>query len=139
MTRKTYTIPIAYANIASSATSTVSQVAVDLANYFPVGKREIKFVIAVTTDSTITAAANVTILEGASTASANSTSTVFTNVTAYDGSTLTYTSTADTSTAFEAYGMVTKRYLMVRYNAAQATSGSKIGIVVCAQPLVRAA
>lgn len=131
-TQTHYAVSLLGLTIASSATATASPATIDLGDYFPVGKREVKFCVAIVTNSTITAAANVTILEGDSTASANSTSTSLSSVKAQDGSSLTWTSTADTSVSFETHGFLTKRYLTVRYNAGQATTGSAIGIAVFA-------
>lgn len=123
-------------SIASSATSTSAGSAVDLANYFPVGKREIKFVIAsVQSPSSSTGfVANVTIQEGDST-----TTTSFTNVLAYDGSTLTFTNTDGVSNIVERHGIVTKRYIRALYNSGQATSGSNFALAAMAFPIVRAA
>lgn len=122
--------------IASSATSTVGGTAVDLANYFPVGKREIKFVLSsIQAPTTSTGfVANITVQESTST-----TTTDFTNVLAYDGSTVTKTNTDGVSHTTEFHGIVTKRYIRAIYNTGQATSGSNFAIVVNAFPLVRAA
>jgi hypothetical protein len=122
--------------IASSATSTSAGSAVDLANYFPINKREVKFVIAsVQAPTTSTGfVANVTIQESDST-----TTTAFTNVLAYDGSTLTVSNTDGTHLLVERHGIVTKRYVRALYNSGQATSGSNFALAVAAFPLVRAA
>jgi hypothetical protein len=91
--RSTLMVSLLSVAIASSATSTSAGSAIDLANYFPVGKREVKFVIAsVQAPTTSTGfVANVTIQESDST-----TTTAFTNVLAYDGSTLTVSNTDGT-------------------------------------------
>jgi hypothetical protein len=122
--------------VASSATSTVGAAAVDLANYFPVGKREVKFVIAsVQAPTTSTGfVANVTIQECDSTATAS-----FTNVLTYTGSTLTVSNTDGVNYGAEHYGIVTKRYVRALYNTGQATSASNFALFVAAFPLVRAA
>lgn len=121
--------------VAASATATAAGSAVDLADYFPVGKREVKFVIASLLASTTTGfVANVTIQEGDST-----TTTTWTNVLAYDGSTLTITNTDATHYWAEKNGIVTKRYVRALYNAGQATTGNTITIAVAALPFVRAA
>jgi hypothetical protein len=130
-------VPLAYANILSSATSTVSLASVDLGPYFNVGKREVKFVVALTSLSTLTTYANVTILEGTAASTASSTSSLFTTVLGADGSSATWTSTADTNALFEWHGVVTKRYLTVRYNGTTST-GSTWGVMVCALPQTRA-
>ena len=122
--------------IAASATATVGGTAIDLADYFPVGKREIKFVVAsVQAPTTSTGfVANVTIQECDSTATAS-----FTNVVTYTGSTVTITNTDGVSHVTEFHGIVTKRYVRALYNAGQATTGSNFALSVVAFPFVRAA
>lgn len=134
--RTTRMLEVLKTTIASSATSTVGGTAVDLANYFPVGKREIKFVVAAMLATTSTGfAANITIQECDSTATAS-----FTNVLSYDGSTLTKTlpSTDATHEVLELHGLVTKRYIRALYNSAQATTGDTHALIVLAFPAVRA-
>lgn len=134
--RNTAMVTLLKVAIASSATSTAGGSAVDLADYFPVGKREVKFVISSLLASTTTGfAANVTIQECTSTATAD-----FTNVLAYDGSTLTRTlpSTDATQEVLELHGLVSKRYVRALYNSGQATTGNTITIAVLAFPHVRA-
>lgn len=116
----------------SSDTSTAVPTAVDLANYFPVGKREVKFLVAVTNPSTsLGAAATVTLQQSTSTST-----TGFTNILAYDGSTLTFTSTVNASSAFETHGIVTQRYIRALYVGTTST-GTTLGVVVFALPMVR--
>lgn len=136
-TRNTLGVEVLKITIASSVTSTAGSTAVDLANYFPVGKREIKFAVGMLLGTTSTGiAANVTIQECESTATAS-----FTNVLAYDGSTLTATlpSTDATHEILALNGMVNYRYIRATYNAAQATTGNTISLFVLAFPHVRAA
>src|SRR3989304_5353856 len=133
--RNTLMVQLLKTVISSSATSTVGGAA-DLADYFPVGKREVKFVLATLLSSTSTGfTANMTVQECDSTATAS-----FTNVLAYDGSTLTKTmpSTDATPEVLELHGMVTKRYLRILYNTGQATSGITVTLNAMAFPLVRA-
>lgn len=121
--------------ISSSATSTVGGTAIDLKDYFPVGKREIKFVLGLILSATSTGfSANMTVQECASTATAS-----FTNVLTYDGSTLTKSmpSTDATHEFLELHGFVTKRYVRILYNAGQATTGITIGLFAAAFPIVR--
>lgn len=121
--------------IASSATSTVGGSAVDLKDYFPVGKREIKFTLACMLSATSTGfTANLTIQQCDSTATAS-----FENVLAYDGSTLTKTmpSTDATHEILELHGIITKRYVRVLYNSGQATTGITMPLAVLAFPMVR--
>lgn len=134
--RSTLLVSLLNVSIASSATSTSAGSAVDLANYFPVGKREIKFVVASVHSPTTSTGfvANVTIQECDSTATAS-----FTNVVTYTGSTLTFTNTDGVNLLSEGYGIVTKRYVRALYNSGQATSGSNFALTAAAFPLVRAA
>lgn len=133
--RSTRLVSMLTAVIASSVTSTAAGSAVDLAPYFPVGKREVKFVIASMLATTSTGyAANVTIQECDTTSTAD-----FTNVLAYDGSTLTITNTDATQYFASLHGIVNKRYVRALYNAAQATTGNTLTLVVAALPVVRAA
>ena len=133
---KTVGIPLAYANILSSSTSTSSIAAVDLGPYFSVGKREVKFVIALTSLSTLTTTAAVTLVQGSSASTANSTSSAMSTILGIDGSSGTFTSTADTSAAFEWHGFVTSRYIQARYIGSTST-GSTWGVTVFALPVVR--
>lgn len=134
--RSTLLVSLLNVSIASSATSTSAGSAVDLANYFPVGKREIKFVVASAMSPTTSTGfvANVTIQECDSTATAS-----FTNVVTTTGSTLIFTNTDGVNLLSEGYGIVTKRYVRALYNSGQATSGSNFALVAAAFPLVRAA
>ena len=134
--RNTLMVQLLKTVVSSSATSTVGGAAVDLADYFPVGKREVKFVLATLLSSTSTGfTANMTVQECDSTATAS-----FTNVLAYDGSTLTKTmpSTDATHEVLELHGMVTKRYLRILYNTGQATTGITVTLNAMAFPHVRA-
>src|SRR3990172_11508525 len=119
--------------IAASATATVGGTAVDLANYFPVGKREIKFVLAAVQAPTTSTGfvAIMTVQECDSTATAS-----FTNVVAADGSTVTKTNTDGVNHVTEFHGFVTKRYVRVLYNAGQATTGSNFALTAVAFPVV---
>jgi hypothetical protein len=134
-TRSFVAVNMLTAVIASSATSTSAGSAVDLANYFPVGKREIKFIVGSLLATTSTGfVANVTIQESDST-----TTTSFTNVVAYDGTTLTVVNTDASQLLTSVHGLVTKRYVRALYNAGQATTGNTISLAVLALPMVRAA
>lgn len=121
-------------SVASSATATSAGSAVDLADYFPVGKREVKFVLASVQSPTTSTGfvAIMTIQENDSTATAS-----FTNVTGVDGSTVTKTNADGVSHVTEFHGFVTKRYIRVLYNTGQATSGSNFALVALAFPIVR--
>lgn len=134
-TRNIFTISMLNTSIAASATATAAGSAIDLANYFPVGKREIKFILAAIQSPTTSTGfvANMTVQEGDST-----TTTTWVNVLAYDGSTLTKTNTDGVSHITELHGIVTKRYVRILYNAGQATTGSNFALVAVALPFVRA-
>jgi hypothetical protein len=132
-TRSMFGVALVSTAILSSDTSTAVPTAVDLANYFPVGKREVKFIVAVTNPSTtLGAAVTVTLQECASTATAS-----FTNIVDYAGTTATWTSGVNTSTAFEFNGIVTKRYVRAIWTASTST-GTTLGVVAMAFPFVRA-
>lgn len=132
-TRSMYGVSLRALNILSSDTSTAVPTAVDMANYFPVGKREVKFVVSIINSSTsLGAAASVVIEECASTSTAS-----FTTVLAYDGSSASFTSTANVSTIFEFNGIVNYRYLRARVVGTTST-GANLGIGVMALPIVRA-
>ena len=128
-------VSITSAALLSSATSTAVVTAVDLANYFPVGKREIRFVVSVITSSTALGNA----LGGLVIEQCDSTSTAsFEQVYAVDGSTATFALAANAvsySTWFDAN--ITKRYVRTRYTGTTSTGGV-IAIDVVALPLVRA-
>lgn len=119
----------------SSDTSTAVVTAVDLANYFPVGKREVLFDVAMITSSTSLGNAATLVIE-----ECDSTSTAsFTQCLAVDGSTATFSLSANAvslSTYF--YVNVTKRYVRTRYVGTTSTGGT-IALSVIAHPLVRAA
>lgn len=120
-------------SIGASATATAAGSAVDLADYFPVGKREIKCVIGIILGTTSTGfVANVTLQECDSTATAS-----FTNCTQIDGTTVTKTNSDASHALSEFHAFVTKRYVRALYNAGQATTGNTVGIVVALFPLVR--
>ena len=133
---KTLGVPIAYATILSSSTSTASIAAVDLGPYFSVGKREVKFCVALVSDSTLTTTATVTLLQGSSASTANSTSSLMSTILGIDGSSGVFLSTADTIYAAEWHGFVTSRYIQARYIGSTST-GSKWSVVVFALPVVR--
>lgn len=133
--RSTIFVSLLSATVAASATATAAGSAIDLADYFPVGKREVKFIVASLLATTSTGfVANVTIQECDSTATAS-----FTNVLAYDASTLTITNVDATHYWGQLHGLVTKRYVRALYNMGQATTGNTITLAVAALPFVRAA
>jgi hypothetical protein len=134
-TRSVFPVKITNVNLLSSDTSTAVVTAVDMANYFPVGKREVRFVVAITTSSTTlgNALGGLVIEECASTATAS-----FSQIYSVSGSTATFALAANAvsySTWFD--GFVNYRYLRTRYTGTTSTGGH-IGINVIALPLVRA-
>ena len=134
-TRSILPVNINKVSLLSSDTSTAVVTAVDLANYFPVGKREIRFLVSMVTSSTSLGNAVTLVLE-----QGESTSTTgFTQVYAADGSTATFSLAANAvsfSTWFDAN--ITQRYVRTRYVGTTATGGT-IAILVNALPMVRAA
>lgn len=131
-TRGTLAVSLVSTALLSSDTSTAVPTAVDLANYFPVGKREVKFVVAVTNPSTtLGATATITLQQCASTSTAS-----FTNLVDYAGSTATYTPSANTSGVQEFNVPVTQRYVRAIWTGTTST-GTTLGIVAIALPMVR--
>lgn len=131
-TRSVYGLPILYAGMLSSATSTAVPTAYDMGDYFPAGKRSVKFCVGITNGTTsLGGAVTLTLEECASTATAS-----FTTILGPDGSSGTWTSTANASTAFEWHGVVNYRYIRAKYVGTTST-GDHLGIVVFALPIVR--
>jgi len=134
-TRSSLAVEVVTTSLLSSATSTAVPTAIDLANYFPVGKREVKFLVAFVTSSTALGNAATVILEEATSTS----TTAFTTIVDAAGAGGTYTLAANAlSNVAEANLFVSKRYIRARYVGTTSTGGT-IGIVVTAFPLVRAA
>lgn len=130
-------VPVVLSNVLllSSDTSTSVPTAVDLANYFPVGRREVMFTVNFIPGSTALGVTGTTIIEENDSTS----TTTFTSVLTYSGSTLTVTSTANSvNTLTSLYGVVTKRYLRAR-NVGSTSTGSTLGLCVVAFPMVRVA
>lgn len=115
-----------------SSTSTSIGATIDLANYFNVGKRELKFVLSHVWASTVAATAEtVTIYCEELDSSASAASTV--SGTAL--STVTVTSTAGGSAVVEINALVSKRYIRARAIASAATG--LFGVAACVLPLRR--
>lgn len=135
-TRSSLMVTLLQTTIASSVTSTAAGSAVDLANYFPVGKREVKCVLGVTLGTTTTGfTANLTLQQGDST-----TTTTWNNVLTYTGSTVTITSGDGAHALTEFHGIITSRYVRALYNGGQATTGGPaLTFVAMVFPIVRAA
>src|SRR5512138_646850 len=117
---------------AGGSTSTTVGVTIDLANYFNLGKRELKFIISHCWGSTVAATAEtVTIYceEMDSTASAGST------VAGTALTTVTVTSAAGGEATTEINAMVTKRYVRAKAVASAATGF--FGVAVVALPIRR--
>ena len=134
-TRSFVGVSLTNISLLSSDTSTAVPTATDLAPYFPVGKREIKFLVNFIPSSTsLGITATATLQQNTSTST-----TTFTNVIAADGSTVTWTSTANSvPTLTESHALITMRYVRVLYTGATSTGGT-IAIAVNALPSVRAA
>lgn len=133
--RSVFPVTLLSTNYVSSATSTAVPTAVDLGDYFPVGRREVLFtVFAAQGTTTLGCTQTVIIEECASTATAS-----FTSVLDRSGSTLTWTTTANAiPLSTFAFGIVNYRYLRARYVGAT-TTGDYLTLNVVALPLVRAA
>lgn len=133
-TRSILPVSLLSTNYVSSATSTAVPTAVDMANYFPVGRREVLFVVfAAQGTTTLGCVQTVTIEECASTATAS-----FTSVMNLAGTTATWTTTANAvplSTWF--FGVLNYRYLRARYVGAT-TTGDVNTLSVMVLPIVRA-
>ena len=133
-TRNVIPVSLLSTNALSSATSTAVPTAVDLANYFPVGRREILYVVSIAAGTTtLSATATLTLEECASTSTAS-----FTSILNAAGSTATWTTTANsvpTNTSF--YGISNYRYVRARYVCSTST-GDYVILNVTALPLVRA-
>ena len=134
--RSSLMVTLLQTTIASSVTSTAAGSAVDLANYFPVGKREVKCVLGVVLGTTTTAfTASVTLQQGDST-----TTVTWTNVLTYSGSTVTLTNGDAAHALTEFHGIITSRYVRAIYNGGQATTGGpSLGVIAAVFPIVRAA
>jgi hypothetical protein len=134
-TRSILPVTVNAVMVLSSATSTAVVTAVDLANFFPVNRREVRFVVSVITSSTSLGNALTVLLEECDSTS----TTAFTQVLAVDGSTASFPLAANAvsfSTYFDA--AITKRYIRTRYVGTTSTGGT-IALSVVALPLVRAA
>lgn len=134
--RSVLPVSVTKAMLLSSATSTAVETAVDLADYFPVGKREVRFVVSVITSSTSlgNALGGLVIEECPTTSTAS-----FTQAYGADGSTATFALAANAvsySTYFDV--AVNYRYVRTRYTGTTSTGGT-IAIDVVALPIVRAA
>ena len=134
-TRDVLPVSLLSTNYLSSLSSTAVPTAVDMANYFPVGRREVLFVVTAAFGTTIGSNTQTVVIEEcASTATAS-----FTTVKDYAGSSATWTTTANsvpTSTFF--YGVVNYRYLRARYVGGGAATGDFGILNVLAIPIIRA-
>lgn len=134
--RSSLMVTVLQAVIASSVTSTAGGGAVDLANYFPVGKREVKTVLGITLGTTTTAFLATIALQQSDT----TTTTDFSNVVNPDGSTITLTNGQGAHALTEFHAVITKRYVRATYVGGQATTGGpSLGFMAAIFPLVRAA
>lgn len=133
-TRSNLPVNINKVMLLSSDTSTAVVTAVDLANYFSVGKREIMFTCAFVPSSTSLGIGATVVLEQSDSTSTTS----FTQVYAQDGSTGSFTHSSNAvASANTFYGVVNSRYVRTRYVGTTSTGGT-IAIVVNAFPIVRA-
>jgi len=124
---------------ATTSTSSASGGAIDLANYFPVGRREVKFVIAAYNQSTQTV--TLDIQQCASTATASFTNCFIAGTTSTAEYTLTAgTTVAGITTLFEVNAEVDYRYVRVLWTQTASTdTGKYSGFMAAVLPRVRAA
>jgi hypothetical protein len=131
-TRNTYAIGALNDEVAS--TSTTVGIAIDLANYFNVGKREIKFIVATNWGSTVAATAETVTVYFAESDSTSSVASTSTDWTALSGATVTSGVGEDAVT--EVMSLVSKRYVHAR--AVCSTSATAIfGVAAIILPMRR--
>ena len=139
-TRDHFAVPIVWRKSTSAAGATAQSVGVDMAPYFPVGRRSVKFLVSYIAATTVAdETVKLTLQECATLTSEASTSTSPTNILLTDGTTATWTSTAAASSGFEIEAVLNYRYVNVGYNNASTSSGGSYSIIVAALPIVRAA
>jgi hypothetical protein len=117
----------------SSSTSTAVPTAVDLANYFDVGRREVQFIYNIGFGTTtLSGTANLILEECASTATAS-----FTTILNSAGSSANFTTTANSVPVAGSFvGIVNYRYIRARYVGSTST-GDTFVIFATALPHVR--
>lgn len=133
-TRSVFPVSLLSTNMLSSATSTAVPTNYDMSNYFPVGRREVLFVVNIGFGTTTLGGTATLVIEE----SASSATTGFTSVLSVSGSTATWTTTANAvplSTYF--YGYVNYKFLRARYVGSTST-GDYAVLNVVALPIVRA-
>lgn len=133
--RSVLPVTILSTNLLSSITTTAVPSAIDMANYFPVGRREVLFVVTIASGTTTVAGGQVVIIEE----NDSTTTTSFTSVKDYSGSTATWTTAANAvplSTYF--YGVLNYRYLRARTVGTTVTGPDYNIVNIIACPIVRA-
>jgi hypothetical protein len=134
-TRDVLPVSINQVMLLSSDTSTAVVTAVDLANYFPVGKREVIFTCAFVPSSTSLGIAATVVVEQSDSTSTTS----FVAVNNAAGSALSFSHSANAVASLNTlYGVVNSRYVRTRYVGATSTGGT-IALSVNVLPIVRAA
>src|SRR5512146_1786759 len=134
--------PINLANkivLSTAATSTVSDAATDFGPYFNVGRREVKFLVEMTNSpiSSATGVITLTLLQGSTAATANST-IAYTTIPGGDRSSGTFTiSSGTSSTAFEWNGLVSSRYVQARVVGTTSDVVTSYSVIVWALPVSR--
>jgi hypothetical protein len=131
-TENTYAIGALNDEVAS--TTTAVGIAIDLANYFSVGKREVKFIVATNWGSTVAATAETVTVYFAESDSTSSVASTSTDWTAISGATVTSAVGGEATT--ECNALVSKRYVHAR--AVCSTSATAIfGVAAIILPLRR--
>lgn len=141
MAGNTFAISLGSNVIVSSTDTTAVPTAVDLANYFPVGKRSVKFVVTGVNNSTLAVGATIYLEECESTATASfSTMKIAGSTSSAYYVMSTAATTAYASTIFEVNCVVNYRYIRARsYVTTTSTGPATTVVTVVAIPRVRAA
>ena len=124
----------------TAASATTSDAATDFGPYFNVGRREVKFLVSLYNSpiSSATGIITLTLMQGSSASTANSTSTLMATIPGGDGSSATWTiSSGTSSTIFEWNGLVSSRYVQARVSGTTSAVVTTYAVTVFALPIVR--
>lgn len=132
------TVALVSTTFGTTSTSASAGSAIDLSNYFPVGRREVKFVVAAYNQSTI--ALTIDIQQCASTATASFTNCFLAGTTSTAETTTSVgTTVAGITTVFEQNVQVDYRYVRLYWaQAASTDTGKYSGITGVVIPRQRA-
>lgn len=125
----------------TAASGTLAEAATDFGPFFNVGRREVKFLVTMTS-APITSATGIltlTISQGSTNSTANSTvGAGYTVLQDAAGSSATWTiSSGTSSTAFEFVGLVSSRYVQARVTGTTSAVVNTYAMSVFALPIVR--